>query len=206
MISNLLLDRHSFFRPWCYMDDCFDKSQLNNLSEYVANNGEYKEGTVYNSEENFELNKVRRSNIKFFNYKPDTFWIFNVFNNVIENLNNRFYGFDFHGYNFFQYAEYNSENLGKYEWHMDMGFDNTDVPRHEHTRKLSLVMLLNEQGVDFEGGDFLINLSTENKIDKLPLIPGRIVAMPSFILHKVTPVTKGIRKSIVVWVTGPNFK
>jgi PKHD-type hydroxylase len=35
---------------------------------------------------------------------------------------------------------------------------------------------------------------------------GRILFFPSFILHKVHPVTKGVRKSIVAWVEGPKFR
>jgi PKHD-type hydroxylase len=35
---------------------------------------------------------------------------------------------------------------------------------------------------------------------------GKVVLFPSFMLHRVTPVTKGIRRSLVVWVTGPAFK
>jgi PKHD-type hydroxylase len=35
---------------------------------------------------------------------------------------------------------------------------------------------------------------------------GSVLLFPSWILHRVTPVTKGVRKSIVVWVTGPKFR
>jgi PKHD-type hydroxylase len=64
-------------------------------------------------------------------------------------------------------------------------------------------MLLNTPGVDFEGGDFSTFLSKEQNI---PLKKGEILIFPSFIVHSVKPVTKGIRKSLVIWVTGPKFK
>jgi PKHD-type hydroxylase len=64
-------------------------------------------------------------------------------------------------------------------------------------------MLLNTPGVDFEGGDFSTFLSKEQNI---PLKKGEILIFPSFIVHSVKPVTKGIRKSLVIWVTGPGFK
>jgi PKHD-type hydroxylase len=35
---------------------------------------------------------------------------------------------------------------------------------------------------------------------------GRIILFPSFLLHKIHPVTKGYRKSIVAWVEGPKFR
>ena len=63
-----------------------------------------------------------------------------------------------------------------------------------------MTMLLND---DFEGGDFEINLSTPNKVN---VKKGMAIFFPSFVLHRVTPVTKGIRKSLVIWVEGPRWK
>jgi PKHD-type hydroxylase len=64
-------------------------------------------------------------------------------------------------------------------------------------------MLLNTPGVDFEGGDFQTCLAKETNV---PLKRGQILIFPSFVVHRVKPVTKGIRKSLVIWVTGPGFK
>ena len=63
-----------------------------------------------------------------------------------------------------------------------------------------MTLLLND---DFEGGDFEINLSQPEKID---VRKGRAIFFPSHILHRVTPVTKGTRKSLVIWVEGPRWK
>jgi PKHD-type hydroxylase len=71
------------------------------------------------------------------------------------------------------------------------------------TRKLSMSMLLNTPGVDFEGGDFQTFFAKETDVS---LKRGQILIFPSFIVHRVKPVTKGIRKSLVIWVTGPGFK
>ena len=52
----------------------------------------------------------------------------------------------------------------------------------------------------------------ENHIDRYPGMKeqlrqkGTIIIFPSFIRHRVTPVTKGVRKSLVVWVDGPRFR
>ena len=71
---------------------------------------------------------------------------------------------------------------------------------------LSLSMLLNEQGVDYEGGDFEFNGSQEEKADKAETKKGRIVDFPSYMLHGVNPIISGVRKSLVVWVQGPKFR
>ena len=35
---------------------------------------------------------------------------------------------------------------------------------------------------------------------------GTLVAFPSYVMHRVTPVTSGTRKSLVAWVAGPKFR
>ena len=42
--------------------------------------------------------------------------------------------------------------------------------------------------------------------DSISKIRGLVCGFPSFRLHRVTPVTSGIRKTIVIWVSGPAFK
>jgi PKHD-type hydroxylase len=70
-------------------------------------------------------------------------------------------------------------------------------------RKLSLSLLLND---DFEGGEFHINQGNEKQPIIVPTKKGRAILFPSFMIHRVTPVTKGIRRSLVVWVLGPKFQ
>jgi PKHD-type hydroxylase len=41
---------------------------------------------------------------------------------------------------------------------------------------------------------------------RCPQAKGMVILFPSWVIHRVTPVTKGVRKSIVVWVTGPKFR
>ena len=73
-------------------------------------------------------------------------------------------------------------------------------------RKLSVVLMLSEPGVDFTGGDFLLNLSHEGRAERVPLQKGSVVLFPSFIIHKVSPVISGLRKTFVVWPIGPKFR
>ena len=92
---------------------------------------------------------------------------------------------------------------GFYTWHKDGMGSHKEVNNepdnkflHDNTRKLSMSIVLNS---DFEGGDFEMN-------EVLKLEEGSIVVFPSFIDHRVTPVTKGIRYSLVTWFVGPPFK
>ena len=77
---------------------------------------------------------------------------------------------------------------------------------HGYVRKLSMTILLND---NYEGGDFqFVNFSQEKCTISTPEFnkTGMIIVFPSDMEHRVAPVTKGIRYSLVVWFVGPPFK
>ena len=102
---------------------------------------------------------------------------------------------------------------GFYYFHKDGKSDHLsayDLPdnefMHGHVRKLSMTVLLND---NYEGGEF--QFATYNKEECTINTPefnkiGSIVMFPSDVEHRVAPVTKGIRYSLVVWFLGPPFK
>ena len=92
-----------------------------------------------------------------------------------------------------QLAIYDEKNQGFYRWHMDI------APRST-TRKISITMPLNEPS-EYEGGN--LELNGAGVPNKVPQQQGTVITFPSFILHRVTPVTKGTRYSLVAWITGP---
>ena len=93
-----------------------------------------------------------------------------------------------------------------YDWHMDTILGNQlNNAWDSETRKLTLILLLSDPDVDFSGGELEINAGRESFPDR-PVFPrGRILAFPSFMIHRVKPVTAGVRKSLVVWIEGPKF-
>ena len=76
---------------------------------------------------------------------------------------------------------------------------------HGHVRKLSMTVLLNES---FEGGDFEFTSYSKEKCEVTPveMNQGDIIVFPSHMEHRVAPITKGIRYSLVTWFLGPPFK
>ena len=76
---------------------------------------------------------------------------------------------------------------------------------HDHVRKLSMTVLLNES---FEGGafEFASYGKEESTITPLEMKQGDIVVFPSCMEHRVAPITKGIRYSLVTWFLGPPFR
>lgn len=95
-----------------------------------------------------------------------------------------------------QFGRYKSSDQGFYDWHMDAG-----PPQNGVQRKLSCVILLNDAS-EFEGGVLQFKgMEDENILTKR----GSVIVFPSFVEHKVTPVTKGVRYTAVSWASGPAF-
>jgi len=110
------------------------------------------------------------------------------------NLNHQFWQYNITHSNQTEFLMY--EPNGKYEAHVDTF--------HQHgneTRKLTAIAILND---DFEGGKFYI-INSNEKIYP-PQEKGDVIVFPSFMVHGVEPVTKGVRYSVVTWMVGPYFK
>jgi PKHD-type hydroxylase len=187
--------------PYVWWDDAFTAEELDAIADYCVAQGTDTAGTLGGANEN-----VRRSGVKFHRWSEELDWIFRRLNSAISAINDRWYGFALNGYDAFQFTEYRGEESGRYDWHMDlcMGSEWLPVDMIE-PRKLSLSLLLGEPGTDFKGGEFLFNLGNERDARTAELKKGRILAFPSWMIHSVAPVTEGVRRSVVVWVTGPKL-
>jgi PKHD-type hydroxylase len=210
-IQNNCNERAKVTYPYVWWDGLFSNDELNAMCQYFESQGTMGKGklnvldstgkSVYSSE-----SSVRVSDINFHYPNKDTQWIFDRFNLGISQVNTRYYGYDLNGYDAIQYGEYRSEVSGRYDWHMDIMLGGDRADEHFQTRKLSITFLLNEPGVDFEGGELQFNLDSEKDLTMPECRRGRMIAFPSWALHRVNPVTKGTRKSLVIWVLGPKFK
>ena len=89
---------------------------------------------------------------------------------------------------------------GFYGWHIDGMGSHSELQDDGNTRKLSMSIILNS---DYEGGDFEMR-GLDNQVPRLE--EGSIIVFPSFLDHRVVPVTKGIRYSLVAWFVGPPFR
>lgn len=99
-----------------------------------------------------------------------------------------------------QFSEYDSEYRGKYDWHHDINWLN----EKNFDRKLSIVVQLSDPDT-YRGGDFEFSeVQSPKKLDWKK--QGSILIFPSYLTHRVTEVTEGIRYSIVSWVRGPRWR
>jgi len=125
--------------------------------------------------------------------------IYQVIKNWMEVTNTNYFGFDtVHLSEQGQYAEYSKD--GFYNWHMD---SNTEMAAMPTVRKISMTLLLNDSK-DYEGGDLEIfcGETLDSEKNKFKLKQGYAVFFASFLLHRVMPIIKGNRKSLVMWFGG----
>jgi PKHD-type hydroxylase len=141
---------------------------------------------------------IRDSKIKFIESNIESNkWIFERFTGLINNANERFFKFDLSRLESLQYTVYNEGQF--YRDHMDLGYKNPN----NAVRKLSFTMQLSDPA-DYDGGELLIKHGSEPEVARKNR--GAITFFPSYVMHEVTPVTRGTRKSIVGWVTGPHWR
>ena len=129
-----------------------------------------------------------------FNEMPE---MYNDLNRFIQRANLNHFGFDdiqiTENAQFTEYPE-----GGFYNWHMDCDINMQHEPP---VRKISMTLLLNDPS-EFQGGE--LELMAPGK--KVNLTQGHAITFASFINHRVVPVTKGVRQSLVVWFGGKPFR
>lgn len=157
-----------------------------------------------------EVLKATRNSYVSFNSAP---WIYNIIHPFIAEANkNAGWNYQWDYSEMFQFTEYKKNQF--YSWHRD----SWDGPYKDHNnknfngkiRKLSVICSLVEPS-DFKGGELLFQprdqTNSDITIECKEILPrGSIVVFPSYVFHKVNPVTKGKRYSLVSWNLGVPFK
>lgn len=156
----------------------------------ISQSSEFKDGTIGQDNSRASL---RKSNVTCLRPGDDTKWLFEKLGKALMHMNQNSYHYNLKGfYEGVQIARY--EDSGEYGWHVDIG------PGENSTRKLSMSVQLTD-GPEYEGG----NLEFTNVSQQSERGIGSLIVFPSFLTHRVTPVTSGTRHSMVAWVHGDAF-
>ena len=140
--------------------------------------------------------KTRTSHISWIPFSKMADMYKNI-DTVMQATNGNHFGFDGMTINeMAQYTEY--PEGGFYDWHVD---NDVNCAHEPPVRKISMTCLLSPES-EFEGGD--LELMSEGKVAKIK--QGHAVFFASFIRHRVKPVTRGRRQSLVMWFGGTPFK
>ena len=140
--------------------------------------------------------KTRTSHISWIPFKKMPEMYKNI-EKIMKATNGNHFGFD--GMTITEMAQYTEyPEGGFYDWHVD---NDVNMQYEPPVRKISMTLLLSPES-EFEGGD--LELMSEGKIVKLK--QGQAIFFASFIRHRVKPVIRGNRKSLVMWFGGTPFK
>jgi PKHD-type hydroxylase len=150
-----------------------------------------------NSQKNLSL---RNSGVRFFKEQ----WLWDIIRTYVNTANiNSGWNFDLTQIEPVQFTSYKKTN--HYGWHQDCW---PTADEQGKNRKLSCVIQLSDpkkyEGGNFEFYHWATALRKETLVKQKE--QGTVIVFPSYNFHRVTPVTKGSRHSLVSWVKGPKFK
>ena len=141
--------------------------------------------------------QIRRSQIVMLGDEPRYDWLYEKIWSAAQECNRLFFCVDIAGVEAnIQLGRYDSTDRGFYDWH-------TDFAGIRPLRKLSISIQLSRPE-DYDGGDLELLYGTEPQ--KLDRARGTFIVFPSFMLHRVTAVTRGTRWSLVAWIAGARWR
>jgi PKHD-type hydroxylase len=178
---------------YCVVNDVFTKEEIDRIID-LEDLQKFAKARVGTDEGNL-VEQVRDSEVMWIHHDRASEWLFERFGTLVGNVNGDFFMYDIEGFDSFQYTTYRENE--HYNWHIDMGNLSTN-----YERKISASIVLTDPS-EYEGGE--LHLIPSGNIDEPVILKpnlGDIVFFASWMPHKVTSVTSGVRKSLVAWVMG----
>ena len=171
-------------------ENVIDESFVNKIHDLA------EEETLSKAKTFNDNNKARSSEVTWLSHNKelqDFLW------DIVQNANRNVFGFRVENYADIQYTLNHAEQNGHYDWHIDTNW----LSQTSFDRKLSVTVQLSDS-TEYEGGDFsFAEVENPNK-EKLKQ-KGTVLVFPSYLSHRVSPVTKGTRCSLVAWFEGPRW-
>lgn len=176
---------------WAYWDEALSKEECDQLIK--IGEGKIVEKAVL--QDKLLNDQIRDSEVSWL-YPNDATWLFERITTLAESLNERFFKLNLFGIiEGIQFTKYTAPS-GFYGMHMDKVFNGAP-------RKLSIVIQLSDEK-EYDGGELMLHTSCEPEV--MGKTQGKLIAFPSYIMHEVKPITKGKRYSLVIWISGEQFK
>jgi PKHD-type hydroxylase len=150
-----------------------------------------EEATVFSAEES--MRGIRSCKVRWL----DDEWLRDLLWSYVEQSNNSGFRVALDRRSEMQFTEYNAEQGDHYGWHHDVQWNGQSA----HDRKLSITVQLS--GADeYEGGDFEFD---EVKTNADFRSKGTVLVFPSYLRHRIHPITSGTRRALVSWFFGPRW-
>ena len=187
---------------WCYFKSYFNDEMcdriINDCSSIPT-----QEALVGSGVGEIVDTSIRKTQVKFFNSGDRKYqYIFDEVWKMAIQANSDFFNVHITKLDFLQLGEYSADQLGEYKEHHDVFWLNNDPMYH---RKLSMIIQLSDPN-SYVGGDFQLTECTHTPTPEDVRARGTAMFFPSFLRHRVLPVTRGKRYSLVAWFEGPKWR
>lgn len=177
---------------WYWWKSGFNTEELKKIESLVSSLPLVQASTVGGDTDTY-----RRSSVRWIPQTDKSDWLYEKLVNMSIEANDALWNFNLTSApEDLQFTEYYATNKGHYDWHMDTG------PGDLSKRKVSITVQWSDPS-EYEGGE--LELKRGNGVEQCPKGKGVVVMFPSYVLHRVTPVTKGTRKSFVLWLGGGHY-
>jgi len=142
---------------------------------------------------------LRRADVVWLDDVLEASWVMDRIVDIVRVANRNVFDFDLREFaESPQVARYGAERQGHFGWHSDIGEGSV-----AGKRKLTMVAQLSPPEA-YHGGALEVQPSAN--VTTAPRAQGSVTFFPSFLLHRVTPVTEGERYSLTIWAHGPVFR
>tara|TARA_R110000737_G_C14388947_1_gene451943 strand:- start:47 stop:604 length:558 start_codon:yes stop_codon:yes gene_type:complete len=172
----------------------FTLNEIKKLNKKIKNNVVYEQDNPASATKNVSVSPVDSRSIEELDKVYECIYEANK-----ENFGYNLYDYHTERKNYINYNIYGSIKKGEYKYHSDGTYTH-------HASDIKLTAILNLSINKYEGGDFYINPFGKEEIVDFIKTPGNLLIFPSCFLHKVTPVIKGERISLSMWIKGPKFQ
>lgn len=205
----ILPEQKTYTPPFVYYNNVFSPPECDAIIQLAESKG-MSYGTIGNghnneAREDLDYRTAKTCAINWWDrteHGAQMQWMYDHIRDRVEVTNRDFFRFDLHGlWEDLAVMKYEEPIAGTppghYHWHQDYGGGMSSL------RKLSVVVQLSDPG-DYEG--CRLEMFADRQFDPGHVQRGDMLIFPSFIPHRVTPIVRGTRYSLVGWVSGPQFR
>jgi PKHD-type hydroxylase len=172
----------------------FSKNMSDDLVDNIINlAGETQKASTFNGGDD----SIRSSRVCWMTQHE---WLKDLLFNYCDWANQNAFHFNIYKKADIQYTEYHGDEKGHYGLHHDIDWNRSDGL----DRKISITVQLSDPS-EYEGGSFEFTEIQSPDVTESKA-KGTVLVFPSYLQHKVNPVTKGTRRSLVAWFEGPTFR
>ena len=191
----------SNWNTFYYFKNVFNDQMIRELETMVHQNYKFSKGRTGVAELGNDTDSYETNNrdIAYIRPADHSKWLYDLLSPMMFEANENAFHFDIDTVTDpIHYVIY-PEDGGHLDWHMDVGA--FDVNR----RKLSMTVQLSDSS-EYDGGEFEIWMGGKDGFVTLPREKGDVIIFPTFLMHRVKPITRGQRKVLVFWMGGRPFR